>query len=419
MLGTTTTPSKELRQRAEDKLNVNESATPDQLSPDEKRLFHELQVHQIELEMQNEALQLRNNQLAQYQDHLINIIKMTPAGYFRIDIDGRILEVNDSWLCMHGYESADEVIGKNYSIMQLDSGSDSALRHMAELKGGKAVPAGEFISMRKDGSFGHHTFSAHPIIRCDDVVGFEWFIIDITDRIRAENETKKKNEELERFVYTVSHDLRSPLVTIKTFMGYLEKDIAEGKQVDLAKDIEFIQAAADKMKLLLDELVDLSRADQLGTPAIMVSLREVLADTLLVLGAGIRERQVDIRLPVTDLVLFGDLQHLSQIWQNLIENAIKYSRDGSIPVIEPGIQQGSGETIFFVKDNGIGIEPQYLSKIFGLFEKLDPKSPGAGLGLSLVQRIVEKSGGRVWAESEGNGKGSCFYFTLPKMMVPS
>jgi signal transduction histidine kinase len=116
-------------------------------------------------------------------------------------------------------------------------------------------------------------------------------------------------------------------------------------------------------------------------------------------------------------MLFGDRPRFCQIWQNLIENAIKYSRDGTVSRIKLGMQQKNGETIFFVKDNGIGIDPQYHSKIFGIFEKMNPKSPGAGLGLSMIQRIVEKCGGRVWVESEGSGKGACFFFTLPHVVV--
>jgi len=110
---------------------------------------------------------------------------------------------------------------------------------------------------------------------------------------------------------------------------------------------------------------------------------------------------------------------MCQIWQNLIENAIKYSRDNSIACIELGVEQMNGETVFIVKDNGIGIEPRYHGRIFGIFDKLDPKSAGAGLGLSMVQRIVEKCGGRIWVESEGNGNGACFFFTLPQVMVQS
>jgi signal transduction histidine kinase len=143
----------------------------------------------------------------------------------------------------------------------------------------------------------------------------------------------------------------------------------------------------------------------------------VLDEVLDVLAGAISMRSVEIQRPDIDLMLFGDLPRLCQIWQNLIENAIKYSLDGTAPRIELGVQQEYGETVFFVKDNGIGIAPQYHSKIFGIFEKLNPKSPGAGMGLSLVQRIVDRCGGRVWVESEGDGMGSCFWFTLPQAVV--
>jgi signal transduction histidine kinase/PAS domain-containing protein len=238
-------------------------------------------------------------------------------------------------------------------------------------------------------------------------------------RKRAEEELQKKDSEIEQFIYTVSHDLRSPLVTVKTFMGYLEKDMAEGNQEQLCQDIQFIHSAADKMKLLLDELLEMSRIGRVETPPVRVSFREVVAEVLDALAGVIKERTVDLHFPDADLMLFGDRPRLYQIWQNLIENAIKYSRAGTIPRIEIGIQQLNVEPVFFVKDNGIGIEPQYHNKIFKIFDKLDPKSPGAGLGLSMIQRIVEKCGGRVWVESEGNSKGSCFFFTLPHAVVKS
>jgi signal transduction histidine kinase len=240
---------------------------------------------------------------------------------------------------------------------------------------------------------------------------------DITERQRTEKALQKKSAEIEQFMYTVSHDLRSPLVTVKTFLGYLEKDLAEGNQGQVAQDLQFIHNAADKMKLLLDELLEMSRIGRVETPPVRVPFREMLAEALEALAGVISERKVDIHLPETDLMLFGDRPRLCQIWQNLIENAIKYSRDGTVPLIELGIQQLNGETVFFVKDNGIGIEPQYHSKIFGIFEKLDSKSAGAGLGLSMIQRIVEKCGGRVWVESGGKDRGSCFFFTLPSAVV--
>jgi signal transduction histidine kinase len=240
---------------------------------------------------------------------------------------------------------------------------------------------------------------------------------EIEERKRVGEELHKKNAEIEQFIYTVSHDLRSPLVTLKTFLGYLEFDMAGNDHERTSQDMQFMHNAADKMKMLLDDLLEMSRIGRIETTPVSVSLRVVIAEALDSLAGVIKERTIDIHLPDTEQMLFGDRPRLCQIWQNLIENAIKYSLDGSIPQIELGVQQVSGETVFFVKDNGIGIDPQYHCKIFGIFEKMDPKSPGAGLGLSMVQRIVEKCGGRVWVESEGCDKGSCFFFTLPKVVV--
>jgi signal transduction histidine kinase len=239
-------------------------------------------------------------------------------------------------------------------------------------------------------------------------------IDDITERKKTESALQKKNIEMEQFIYTVSHDLRSPLVTVKTFLGYLENDMTVVNSDRVAQDLQFIHGAADKMKLLLDELLDISRVDHVETPPVRVAFKEIAAGALAALAGDISERNVDVRLPDSDLMLFGDVPRLCQIWQNLIENAIKYRHDENTPCIEIGVQQDSGETIFFVKDNGMGIEPQYGTRIFNIFEKLDPQTPGAGMGLTMIQRIVEKCGGRIWVESEGSGKGACFFFTLPK-----
>jgi PAS domain S-box-containing protein len=268
----------------------------------------------------------------------------------------------------------------------------------------------------------HVYWSVKTPIYADDDLNEIWGLCgistDITERKQAESELQKKNAEMEQFIYTVSHDLRSPLVTVKTFMGFLEKDMAEDNQANLVQDIRFIHGAADKMKLLLDELLEMSRIGRVETTPVMVPLREIVADALETLAGVITERKIDIQLPETELILLGDRHRLYQIWQNLIENGIKYSCDDVITRIEIGIRQTSEELVFFVKDNGIGINPKYHSRIFGIFDKLDPRSPGAGLGLSMVQRIVEKNGGRIWVESEGSGSGSCFCFTLPATEVP-
>jgi len=347
------------------------------------------------------------------------VINTVPMRVFWKDSELRYLGCNTAFAHDAGFACPADMIGKddNQMAWREQAGSYRADDRRVMESGvpklsydePQTTPAGEHIWLRT---------SKVPL--CNETngpTGILGIYEDITELKQSGLELQKKNVELEQFIYTVSHDLRSPLVTFKTFMGYLEKDMAEGNQEHLVQDIQFINAAADKMKLLLDELLELSRIGRVETPPVRVSLMALAAEALETLAGIISERKVDLHLPGTDLILFGDRPRLCQIWLNLIENAIKYSRDGSIPRIEVGMRQTGGETAFYVKDNGIGINPQYHSRIFGLFDKLDPKSHGAGLGLSMVQRIVEKCGGRIWVESEGDDKGSCFVFTLPNAVL--
>jgi PAS domain S-box-containing protein len=258
---------------------------------------------------------------------------------------------------------------------------------------------------------------SQPELESDGSVLWHGFITDITDRKKIEAILEKKSAEIEQFIYTVSHDLRTPLVTVKTFLGFLESDMITGNQNQISQDVQFINAAADKMKLLLDELLELSRIGYVEIGPIAVSFINVISEVQEVLAGVIKESSAIILQPDTDQVLVGDRLRLCQIWQNLIENAIKYRQDDRVPVIELGVKQMNGETVFFVKDNGIGVDPQYHHKIFGIFEQLNQQSSGAGMGLALVRRITEKYDGRIWVESEGVGKGSCFFFTLPNAVV--
>jgi two-component system, chemotaxis family, sensor kinase Cph1 len=334
-----------------------------------------------------------------------------PSLIAHVDKDERYIYVNRAyteWVKL----SREQIIGKTVKEIIGEDAYERSRPYISQVLHGRSGNLERQVT--SDGRKIIQLIDFVPQIGCkDETIAYFALINDITERKQAEEELQKKNADIEQFMYTVSHDLRSPLVTVKTFMGYLEKDMADGNQEHLTQDIKFIHGAADKMKLMLDELLEMSRIDHVETPPVRVSFSEVVAEVLDALAGVIVERKVDIRLSDTDFMLFGDRSRLSRIWQNLIENAIKYSRNDGIPRIELGVQQVSGETVFFVKDNGIGIEPQYHSKIFGIFEKLDHKSPGAGMGLSMIQRIVEKCGGRVWAESEGISQGSCFFFTLP------
>ena len=221
------------------------------------------------------------------------------------------------------------------------------------------------------------------------------------------------NAELERFTYTVSHDLRNPLVTIKGFLGMLEKDIREGKQERIKEDLNRISNAADRMHVLLADLLELSRVGRIMNPPENVDLGEVVREAIETLDAHLRARNVTVHCPLDFPIVYGDRIRLREVFENLIDNAAKYAGDQPDPMVEIDTRTDGSETVIYVKDNGIGIEPQYQGKIFGLFDKLNPTSEGTGIGLALVKRIIETHGGNIWVESDGRGKGSTFCFTLP------
>jgi len=237
---------------------------------------------------------------------------------------------------------------------------------------------------------------------------------ELTQRKQLIAELEAKNAELERFTYTVSHDLKSPIITIGGFLGYIEKDALAGDTERLRNDIARIQNATVKMKTLLDELLELSRIGRMMNPPENVLFSDIVQQSLELVSGRLDARHVRVTFAENLPVVNCDHARLIEVMQNLIDNAAKFMGDQPEPHIEIG-QHGEedGKPIFYVRDNGIGISTEFHEKIFGLFNKLDPNMEGTGVGLALVRRIVEFHGGRIWVES-GSGEGATFFFTLPK-----
>ena len=241
-------------------------------------------------------------------------------------------------------------------------------------------------------------------------------------RVQAEREQliaelEAKNAELEQFTYTVSHDLKSPLITIRGFLGFIEQDTQSGNTERLKADIQRVSDATDKMQRLLNELLELSRVGRLMNPSETMPFEDLARAAVDIVNGQLKARGVTVTLQPNLPAVYGDRQRLVEVLQNLIDNAIKFMGDQPDPHIEIGQSGEDAEhdkPVFYVKDNGIGIAPEYHEKIFHLFDKLNPKIEGTGVGLALVKRIVEFHGGRIWVESEGIGKGSKFLFTLPR-----
>lgn len=291
----------------------------------------------------------------------------------------------------------------------------------ATIKTNQAVVT-EIRFYRKDRVLRWARVYAHPVWdeAAKRVTGIVGAVQDITHQKQVEadresliKELEAKNAELERFTYTVSHDLKSPLITIKGFLGYVEMDARNGKMDMLASSIQRINSAADRMQELLNDLLELSRIGRLMNPPSDVPFGQIVREAMELVHGALDEKHVRIEVQEGMPTVRGDRVRLTEVIQNLVENAIKFMGNQSAPRIQIGTHGiENGKPIFFVRDNGQGFDSQFADRIFGLFNKLDPHTEGTGIGLTLVKRIVEFHGGRIWAESTP-GQGAVFYFTLP------
>ena len=222
---------------------------------------------------------------------------------------------------------------------------------------------------------------------------------------------RRKNQELDRFAVRVSHDLKTPLITLAGFLGYLDKDIKAGDSERATKDFAQINEAAKTMGKFVDELLDLSRVGRITKPPKDVPFDGIVVDALKAADGLIQARQVQVVIEAIFPFVHVDRARIVQVMQNLITNAVKFMGDQPDPKITIGFEEVDGDHIFSVSDNGIGIASENHERIFELFNKLDPNSDGTGIGLGLVKKIIEVHNGKIWVESEP-GKGSTFKFTL-------
>jgi len=219
-------------------------------------------------------------------------------------------------------------------------------------------------------------------------------------------------EELEGFAYSVSHDLRAPLRAIDGFSRILLEDYADKLDPEGQRVLNVVRTSTLKMGQLIDDILAFSRTARLEIKPEPIDMGALVRRTHAELAPGVagRERAMDIGvLPDTH----GDRAMLQRVWMNLLDNAIKFTAGKPDARIEIGASAGDGETIYYVRDTGVGFDMQYADKLFGVFQRLHgAEFSGTGIGLAIVKRIVTRHGGRVWAEGKV-GDGATFYFTLP------
>ncbi len=324
--------------------------------------------------------------------------------------DQMILDTNQAFCKGIGY-TREEVVGRFVLSLNLWVNREDQLQHTQVLA--EQGHAEEFKAefRRKSGETGVALISAITIHLGDELCLLHT-LYDISKIEDLLNELKSKNEELQNFTYTVSHDLKAPLVTISGFLGYLAQDAKKGDTARVDKDILRITDAVTKMQRLLNELLELSRIGRIMNPPVVVPLKEIVDEALSVVEGRLEEKQVQVRVEADLPSVYGDRARLVQVIQNLVDNAAKFMGAQENPLVEIGVDRSNSECVFFVRDNGSGIEPEQHERVFGLFNKLDANTEGTGIGLALVKRIVEVHGGKIWIESDGLGKGTTFRFTL-------
>ena len=332
---------------------------------------------------------------------------------FMLDTAGRVATWNAGAERIKGY-SAEEILGEHFSVFYPpeDVAQETPQRQLeAAERDGRVEDEG--WRLRKDGT----RFWANVVITAirdphGELLGYGKVTRDLTDQRRTAERLQQSNVELERFSYSVSHDLRAPLRAINGYAqavleDYGDKIDAEGKRL-----LGVIRDSAKVGGELIDALLNFSR---LGRQAITVepvdltALARSVADELKKATGGGVEVTIDPLPPVQ-----GDRMLLRQVLANLIGNAFKFSRSRPHPQIEVGARREGRATVYYVKDNGVGFDMRYAQKLFGVFQRLHrvDEFEGTGVGLALAQRIVQRHGGRIWADGKVDG-GATFYFTLP------
>jgi signal transduction histidine kinase len=226
------------------------------------------------------------------------------------------------------------------------------------------------------------------------------------------------NKELDDFTYIVSHDLKEPLRGVKAFTKLLIEDYSSKLDNEAKEYLKAASESSTRMTRLIEDLLNLSRIGRIRNIEPNVDLNEVISDVKKNLAYSLEEKNVDLKLAEDFPKLTCDRIRMQEVFTNLISNAIKYSKKGVRPVIDVGYSDKENFYEFYVKDNGIGIEKEYYDRVFQIFQRLHAKGEyeGTGAGLTIVKKIVESHGGKIWLESEV-GSGTTFYFTLPKKGV--
>ncbi len=397
-----------------------------------RQLEAALKKAQGDLERRVEERTAELKRALEERSQLALIVESSDDAIIGKTLDGIITSWNSGAQKLYGY-TQEEVSGRPISILAPPDGHDEVHRLLEKIRTREAIDHFETVRLRKNGERIYVSLTISPILDADGkLVGSATIGRDITENKRTEEEIRELNEkleqrveertaeleaankELESFSYSVSHDLKTPLRAIEGFSRMLMREHTE--KLD-AEGLRLLRVVCDNTKLmqqLIDDLLALARLGRQQLRKSTISLGEMARQVFerLKIQAPQRRLKLIVKEPSP---AYADHSLLYQVMTNLLDNAIKYTQAKETAVIEVGGWAEGQETICYVKDNGIGFDERYGDKIFGPFQRLHEaaKYDGTGIGLAIVQRIIERHGGRVWAEGKLD-HGATFYFTLPK-----
>jgi PAS domain S-box-containing protein len=436
--GISADPAK-LRSRAEEQVKKRKTKPGIPLTKAEiSKLLHELQVHQIELEMQNEELMGAKKEIEAGFERFVDLYDFAPVGYFTFDGSGMIREVNLTGARLLGTERS-RLVNKRFELFITVEDRpvfSSFLRKTFEGKGK------EFCEITlKNQAFLIHMEATASLggQECRAVLA------DISERAKAEGEIKKLNDdlkrkvlelaevnkELEAFISSVSHDLRAPLRHMSLFARNVVADYADRLDEQGKDYLTRVHYGAEKMNQLVEDLLNLSKISRRKLNHIEVDMSKIALDIIAELREAEPTRRVEVDIK-KGIIAYADRGLIEIVLSNLIGNSWKFtsntetariefgSFEGTVPDL--GTMRGGGaeaglplarQTVYYVKDNGAGFNPEYMEKMFLPFQRLhmDSEFEGTGMGLAIVERIIRRHGGRIWAEGAA-GKGATIFFTL-------
>lgn len=376
-----------------------------------------------------------NDMLSRIEQHAITsaflsaIVESSDDAIIGKDLTGKVVSWNAGAERIFGFTAA-EMVGSSIERILAPDRPGEEQRILENAKRGE-THLYETIRLRKDRTPVDLSLSVSPIRDAQGtIVGVSSIARDITERKRAEEqilrlnadlehrvqmrtaELTSANQELEAFTYSVAHDLRAPLRHIDAFTRILQEDFAGSFPPEAAQLLDTIRRGSENMSRLVNDLLNLAHVGRQEMKKERISLNPLISEVITDMKGETEGRDIEWR--VADLpVVNGDPGLLKQVFTNLLSNSVKYTRPRQHAIIEIGLRVMNDETVVYVRDNGVGFNMKYADKLFGVFQRLHraEEFEGTGVGLAIVERVIKRHGGHIWAESELD-KGATFYFSL-------